>query len=85
MNAESQTTAGGILDEYISEKEMAEARGVTERTLRGERLRGDGPPYVRDGRRILYHVPGYRAWLKARMRLPVRGPMASAERQKASA
>ena len=82
---QTQTTAAGLLDGYIPEAEMAKIRKVAGRTLRGERQRGDGPPYVKDGRVILYNASGFREWLKARERQPVRGPMASAERQKASA
>jgi hypothetical protein len=68
--------AAGLLDEYLLDEEMAEARGVARRTQRAERQRGDGPPYVRDGKKIYYHVAGYREWLKARMKRPVRGRVA---------
>jgi len=57
---------------YVLDSEMAKLRGVTERTLRAERQRGDGPPYVKDGWRIYYNVLGFREWLKTRERQPVR-------------
>ena len=78
MTSDVQVIPGNPLAEYWSEAEMARARGKTMRTLRDERQRGVGPPYVRDGRTIRYHVPGYGEWLKAGIQQPVRGPMASA-------
>jgi hypothetical protein len=68
--------ADNPLVEYATDAELAQLRGVTARTLRAERQRGDGPPWVRDGRKIYYHIPSYRNWLMARLRQPVRGPMA---------
>ncbi len=57
---------------YLSEEEIAAQRGKSTRTLRAERQAGVGPPYVRDGRSVLYPVEGFRAWLQASERLPVR-------------
>lgn len=68
----SETIAGNPLEGYVLDDEMAKLRGVTQRTLRAERQRGDGPPYVKDGWRIYYNVNGFREWLKARERQPVR-------------
>jgi hypothetical protein len=42
------------------------------RTLRAERQRGDGPPYVTLDRRIYYPEAGFREWLKAIEKRPVR-------------
>jgi hypothetical protein len=61
-----------ILAGYAPEDEIAEARGVGKRTLRAERQRGDGPPFVKMGKQILYPIEGFRAWLKANERHPVR-------------
>ena len=66
------------LADYVPDEKMAHIRRVTPRTQRAERQRGDGPPYVKDGKKIYYFVPGYREWLKAHMKQPVRGPAASA-------
>jgi hypothetical protein len=74
---DAPTIAGNPLSDFLLDGPMARLRGVTERTQRAERLRGDGPPYVKDGRKIYYYVPGYREWLKARLTRPVRGPMAA--------
>jgi hypothetical protein len=57
---------------YAIETEMARIRKVTQRTLRAERQRGEGPPYVRDGKRVYYSLEGFREWLKSRERQPVR-------------
>jgi hypothetical protein len=59
---------------YLPEAEMAKSRKVTPRTLRAERQRGDGPPYVKDGKKVFYPIDGFRAWLKGMERHPVRGP-----------
>jgi hypothetical protein len=61
-----------LLAGYIAEGDMARARGVVPRTLRAERQRGDGPPYVTLDRRIYYPESGFREWLKAIEKRPVR-------------
>jgi hypothetical protein len=61
-----------LLDDYIPETEMADIRGVKPRALRAERQRGEGPPYVKVNRRILYPAPGFRDWLKSIEQIPVR-------------
>jgi hypothetical protein len=61
-----------IRDGYLTHEQMAQARGVSQRTLRGERQRGEGPPYVRDRRTVLYSIDSYRRWLEASTRQPVR-------------
>jgi hypothetical protein len=63
-----------ILAGYAPEDEIAEARGVGKRTLRAERQRGDGPPFVKMGKQVLYPIEGFRNWLKANERQPVRSP-----------
>jgi hypothetical protein len=65
-------SAVDIFDGYISDLEMAAKRGVTPRTLRDERQRRDGPPFVKDGRTILYPIEGYRDWLRANERRSAR-------------
>lgn len=54
-----------LLIGYTPEKQVATIRGVTVRTLRAERQRGDGPPWIRMGKKILYPDQGFRDWLKA--------------------
>jgi hypothetical protein len=68
----SDTIIANPLADYWPDSEMAKIRGVTPRTQRAERQRGDGPPYVRDGKKIYYPLAGFREWLKAREHQPVR-------------
>jgi hypothetical protein len=56
---------------------MAAQRKKTLRTLRYERQRGEGPPYVRDRRTVLYSVEGFRDWLRANENHPVRESQAA--------
>ena len=39
---------------YLTAKEVARLRRKTESALSKERERGEGPPWVRDGARVLY-------------------------------
>lgn len=70
MIAEIQTA--DPLAGYLPEDQIAEKRKVSKRTLRSERQRGEGPPYVKDGKRIYYPLDGFRDWLKARTHQPIR-------------
>jgi len=70
MNTTS--TFNPALEGYLSEHEMARIRGVKERTLRAERARGEGPPYIVLNRRVLYPEPDWRDYLRLQVRKPVR-------------
>jgi hypothetical protein len=72
MTDQSASQSSELLDGYTPEENMAKARGVTVRTLRAERQRGDGPPWVKMGKQVLYPNDGFRNWLKANERRPVR-------------
>jgi hypothetical protein len=48
----------------LSAREAAEFLSTTEGTLAQWRHRGDGPPYVRMGRKIAYRVESLDAWLR---------------------
>jgi hypothetical protein len=52
---EPAASANCLLAGYVSEGKMAEARDIAIRTLRAERQRGDGPPWIKITRQ----------WLKA--------------------
>ena len=57
--------ASALFTDYLTQAEMAEAIGVSERTLtRWHNLRV-GPPRTVIGRKILYHIPTARAWIAA--------------------
>jgi len=77
-NAEAnETPAKNLLAGYISEDEMAQARGVGVRALRAERQRGDGPPWVKLSRSVWYPEAGFRDWLKSMEQRPVRARKAA--------
>ncbi len=56
---------------YLTDEQMAEERGKTVRAQRAERQQRRGPPWVRDGNKVLYPVALYRAWLEANTRQPI--------------
>ena len=56
MTGQSASRSSELLDGYTPEDQMAKARGVATRTLRAERQRGDGPPWVKMGKQILYPI-----------------------------
>jgi hypothetical protein len=64
--------ANRLLDGYVPERDMAKARDVELRTLRNERQRGDGPPFVKINKRVWYPESGFRDWLLSLERHPVR-------------
>ena len=74
---EPAASANFLLDGYVSESEMAEARGIVIRTLRAERQRGDGPPWVKITKQVFYPVEGFRAWLKLIEQRPARARKAA--------
>jgi hypothetical protein len=47
----------------FSDPELAHMRGVTTRTQSRERRLGIGPPFLRDGRRVWYPIPGWHQYL----------------------
>jgi hypothetical protein len=51
------------LTSWISEEAFAQQRGLSIVRLRAERRRADGPPFMRDGRKIFYNAQGFRDWL----------------------
>jgi hypothetical protein len=72
MTDQSASQSSELLDGYTHEDQMARERGVAVRTLRAERQRGDGPPWVKMGKHVIYPNDGFRNWLKANERRPVR-------------
>ena len=56
--------------EYLTSQQVAELRHLKPQSLRRERWRGCGPPYVRDGRRCLYPADALSEWLRARLVTP---------------
>jgi len=62
-----------LLADYMTEKEWAEQRDVTKRTLQRERQQRTGAPFTKVGRNTYYRIDAARAWLLAREQTPVRG------------
>jgi hypothetical protein len=67
-----------LLEDYLTEDELAEELGVTVRTLQGWRQARKGPPWTRMGGsenragRVLYPRPGISPWLQANTVQPAR-------------
>jgi hypothetical protein len=74
---EQNASSNCLLEGYVSESEMAEARGIVIRTLRAERQRGDGPPWVKITKQVFYPVEGFRAWLRTIEQRPARARKAA--------
>jgi hypothetical protein len=55
-----------ILEDYVTEDELASQLKLNERTLQRWRQQRVGPPPTFMGKRIMYHVPSFKAWLKSR-------------------
>jgi hypothetical protein len=62
------------LPTLLTESQLAEFRRVTKQTLRNERLRGDGPPYLKVGGRVLYSEEDIAAWLATKRRTSTSDP-----------
>jgi hypothetical protein len=69
--------AKGLLADYATETEVAVALDVHPRTLRAQRARGEGPPFVRIAKAIYYPKLGFRDWLKSIEQRPVRAKRAA--------
>jgi excisionase family DNA binding protein len=50
------------------QREAAELLRLSERTLERMRVTGDGPPFVKAGRRVLYRPDDIDAWIASRVR-----------------
>ena len=54
-----------MMENYITEKQYAEMRGVSTRTIMRERSGGNGPPFIKLGKVIYYRKEALKAWLLA--------------------
>jgi hypothetical protein len=61
-----------LFADYIDENTVARMRKCSIRHLREERLRGDGPPFVKIDRNIYYSISGFKTWLETITTKPVR-------------
>nr|WP_282567794.1 helix-turn-helix domain-containing protein [Devosia sp. 1635] len=56
-------------EDYLRPSEAADFLRLSTSTLAKMRLRGDGPPYVKSGLKVvLYHSPDLHEWLARRKR-----------------
>jgi hypothetical protein len=62
----------GILDEYLTDAELAAELKNTTRTLASWRAQGIGPAWIRVGKKPLYPRAGIQVWLKTLERQSVR-------------
>lgn len=71
---EKQNTQGRCVDEnrrclsclerspFLEPDEAAEYLRLNKNTLRNKRCLGDGPPYRKHGRRVVYHIDDLEKW-----------------------
>jgi Helix-turn-helix domain len=76
-----EMNVSGILSDYLTDDELSAAareRGLraTPRTLRMWRSRGEGPPYAKFGREVLYPRAEFAEWLGSRIKKPRPAPAA---------
>lgn len=50
-------------DTLLTTEQLAAVRNVPASRIEKERLKGDGPPWVKDGHLVRYRVGDYRAWV----------------------
>jgi hypothetical protein len=56
------------LEPLMSEEDTANVLGMSPRTLEGKRLRGEPPPYVKLGKRVMYRPSDIAAYVNANVR-----------------
>jgi hypothetical protein len=71
----------GILEDYISRKQLAADLKLAEATLIRWEKDGKGPPVTRIGRDVVYSIPSFKKWLKDQER----AGKGDADRKRASA
>lgn len=59
-------------EEYLLSKEVAEIRRMTPASLAAERYRGEGPPYIASGNRVLYPKSLLEQWLADQLVTPAK-------------
>ena len=72
MNAAASflTLPDGTPTGLFTEDEASRYLGLARATLRNWRCSGEGPAFVKAGRRILYRIEDLRAWVEERLRDP---------------
>lgn len=57
-----------------TEAEVAEFLGIKITTLRNQRTRGAGPPFLKLGNTLLYGMADFHGWVKSSRRVPKKAP-----------
>ena len=63
---ETKNAASSLLDDYLTERELAEELGICLMTLRRWRVMAETPPITRIGVKIYYRRDAVADWLKSR-------------------
>ncbi len=50
-------------DRLLNTEELAQLRSVPPSRIEKERLKGEGPPFVKDGHLVRYRLGDYRKWV----------------------
>lgn len=50
-------------DTLLTTEQLAAVRNVPPSRIEKERLKGDGPPFIKDGHLVRYRLGDYRAWV----------------------
>jgi excisionase family DNA binding protein len=56
-----------VVAELLNQSEAAKILGLSTRTLERLRLTGEGPPFAKLGRRVLYRPADLNAWVAERI------------------
>lgn len=70
------TPQGFLTLPYWTEREVAVVTGLAVSTLQKLRVRGDGPPFISCGRRVMYPADLVHEWMRQRVRTSTSQPHA---------
>ena len=68
--SDAKPSEPGLFSDCWTERQFADQRNVSTRTLRAERQRGEGPAYLKVGRLVYYQIPKARKWLEGKVHEP---------------
>ena len=63
-----------VLENLLSENEISQIFGRSIPTLQKDRLRGNGPPFIKIGRLVRYSPSAVQAWLDDQVRRSTADP-----------
>jgi predicted DNA-binding transcriptional regulator AlpA len=66
-----------VLENLLSENEISQIFGRSIPTLQKDRLRGNGPPFIKIGRLVRYSPSAVQAWLDDQVRRSTSDPSAA--------